>query len=1016
MKWKFLQKFLPEQKARQMNRLFLITILAFLWRPMVAQIYYSKKQTEGLPKQIQKAYRKTDKFLKDAINGNFQYVPPRRAKIDTVLFWGDTLEIRFKDEFGYKPIRTLQVRELRSNLLRDLGGIARRHPVTITVKGYPLEKLVPNLYREVPDPERLARQNSEPGIHVQNISKPYSVSEGLNARHIALWNSHGWYYENKLDRWEWQRSTNFTTVEDVLPTSFVLPFLVPMLENAGADVYLPRERDIQTNEVIVDNSDSTYREEPVGNIFGTSSKAGYGHVTLPYQSGQNPFKEGNCRILKLKPGSQAKVTWTPVIPEEGEYAVYVTYQTLPDSWDKARYEVKHAGGSTHFIVNQQMGGGTWVYLGKFRFRKGENPENGSVTLFANGDEGHVLTADAVRFGGGNGDIARNGKISGRPRWTEGARYYLQYCGFPDTLVYNLNSDQNDYVDDYRSRGRWVNYMLGGKYMEPWITKGKDVPGLHIPIDLSLAFHTDAGHHLGTDTIVGTLAIYSTRDAQFNQKFPDGGDRLVNRDFADILSTQIVSDIRTEIQPDWTQRELWDQRYSEATYPTIPSALLELLSHQNLADMLYGNDPEFRFVVARAIYKAMLKFLAEYHQVPYVVEPLPVKDFQATIRDGKAKLSWEPVEDPVEPSAKAKQFIVYTRVGDGGWDNGKLSDQAEYTTSDLTPGEIYSFKITAVNEGGESFPSDVMSVCNQTNGKAPVLVIDAFDRVAAPRLVKEGNFAGFAGWLDEGVAWGNDLSTIGSEYNFDQTSPWKDDDDPGHGASYDNRAGMAPLGNNFDHIYTHGEAIRNAGRSFVSASREAVEEGKISLSEYQLIDLAFGEEKTTTHPNGTIKYSLFTPALQQALKDFLAKENKGLFISGSYIGSDTYANKDRKVDDSEKEFVKNTLGYKGRTDHASMIPLVKATANSPLGAFDGSFGYNTEYRKDMYRVESADAIIPADSTATMVLRYVGNNKGAGVAFSKNTRKILTFGFPFEAITTRDQRNKVMKEVLDYLQNE
>ena len=72
-------------------------------------------------------------------------------------------------------------------------------------------------------------------------------------RHIALWQSHGWYYEPKLDRWEWQRARIFQTVEDLYTQSYVLPFLVPMLENAGANVLLPRERDCQTAEVIVDN-------------------------------------------------------------------------------------------------------------------------------------------------------------------------------------------------------------------------------------------------------------------------------------------------------------------------------------------------------------------------------------------------------------------------------------------------------------------------------------------------------------------------------------------------------------------------------------------------------------------------------------------------------------------------------------------------------------------------------------------------------------------------------------------
>jgi hypothetical protein len=53
--------------------------------------------------------------------------------------------------------------------------------------------------------------------------------------------------------WEWQRPCLFQTVEDMFTQGFVLPYLVPMLENAGAYVMLPRERDVQTLEVIADN-------------------------------------------------------------------------------------------------------------------------------------------------------------------------------------------------------------------------------------------------------------------------------------------------------------------------------------------------------------------------------------------------------------------------------------------------------------------------------------------------------------------------------------------------------------------------------------------------------------------------------------------------------------------------------------------------------------------------------------------------------------------------------------------
>ena len=45
----------------------------------------------------------------------------------------------------------------------------------------------------------------------------------------------------------------FCTTEDLYTQTLVVPYLIPMLENAGANVFTPRERDWQRNEVIVDN-------------------------------------------------------------------------------------------------------------------------------------------------------------------------------------------------------------------------------------------------------------------------------------------------------------------------------------------------------------------------------------------------------------------------------------------------------------------------------------------------------------------------------------------------------------------------------------------------------------------------------------------------------------------------------------------------------------------------------------------------------------------------------------------
>ncbi|MFU7517792.1 hypothetical protein AB4668_18555, partial [Clostridium sp. HCS.1] len=69
----------------------------------------------------------------------------------------------------------------------------------------------------------------------------------------------------------------------------------------------------------------------------------------------------------------SSATWTADIPETGEYALYVSYASLPESARDARYRVKSMRGVEEFQVNQTMGGGTWVYLGTFPFEKGKAP-------------------------------------------------------------------------------------------------------------------------------------------------------------------------------------------------------------------------------------------------------------------------------------------------------------------------------------------------------------------------------------------------------------------------------------------------------------------------------------------------------------------------------------------------------------------------------------------------------------------------------------------------------------------
>ena len=605
------------------------------------------------------------------------------CKLDSfhIDFRKKKLSVYVNERFAYQPFRQENVDAIYRHLGQILPGPVNYFGITLFAGGRSIDELIPNLYRRgKKDKDRLFDNLENKGAPwVTCVSRPYEITRGLEGRHIALWQSHGQYYINNHDKWGWQRPRLFCTSEDQFTQSFLLPYLIPMLENAGANVFTPRERDTQKQEVIVDNDGTLSGKGGKGSLYldVKSRKARWEQTGLPgfaqrkrvYQDGENPFLTGTARFAKTeKKKDKAFAEWVPDIPETGEYAVYVSYQTLPNSVSDAKYLVFHAGGVTEFKVNQRIGGGTWVYLGTFTFDKGRN-DYSMVILSNESKEKGVVCADAVRFGGGMGNIARGGKTSGLPRYLEGARYSAQWAGMPYS-VYGGYEGKNDMNDDINVRSRTVNYLAGKSVFNP----AED--GLGVPFEMSMALHSDAGFSK-EDAIIGSLGIYTTdfNDGRLNA----GTDRYASRDLSDILLTQLQQDIRATFNIDWTRRSMWDRNYSETRLPAVPSTIVELLSHQNFADMRLGHDPNFKFTVGRALYKAILRYICNQHGKDYTVQPLPVSHF--ALRFGKKntlELSWEGEDDPLEPTAKPREYIVYTRIGHGGFDNGVRVSSPSHT--------------------------------------------------------------------------------------------------------------------------------------------------------------------------------------------------------------------------------------------------------------------------------------------------------------------------------------------------
>lgn len=869
-----------------------------------------------------------------------------------------------------------------------------------------------------------------------------TFSKGLSGRHIALWQSHGRYFEQTLDRWEWQRATIFETVEDLYTQSYVVPFLVPMLENAGAVVMLPRERDMSSVEVIADNDPSStsggsYKEKGAWENGGT----GFKQSKPTYLDGENPFTMGTVRKAAQKSGNaNVSANWSVEMPVRGTYAVYVSYKSIPLSTDCAHYTVHHLGGDTHFCVNQTMGGGMWVYLGSFELPEGPWEVVSLDASVPRGcrSSGKYVTADAVKIGGGMGNIARKvygnadstAVVSGMPRFTEGARYWLQWSGFPES-VWNQNELKHDYRDDFMSRGPWVQYLTGGSRVNP------KEEGKNIPVDMSLGFHTDAGTTKDS-TIIGTLAIYTLLKDN-KQQYTDGSDRNAAREYTSLVQSQIVDDIRAQFEPMWRRRQTWNKSYSESRMPNVPAMLLELLSHQNFADMKYGLDPAFRFTVSRAIYKGMLKFLSNRYGCPYVVQPLPVNSFSATfdldcdghLRQGSdtsytVKLQWKESVDTLEPTAQAKYYMLQTKKDDRGWENAVRVDterNGDWISCEveLPAGHIGSWRVYACNDGGQSFPSNVMSagIPEGKDRSDLVMAVDNFDRVAAPTFFDSAEYAGFDNRTDGGMPYIYDASYIGDMYEWHRCEPWQDDDCPGFGGSYVDYADKVIAGNTFDWCYRHGKLIFDSGRAFCSASATAFAADSCLCRNVSVIDLICGKQVTTVSGRGAFGYrhTVFPADLQNALRDYTAKGGS-LLVSGAYIATDEWSyvypiRRDKAELEAAQAFCQDILGYKWRTNFGSHTGEVRSVGGFNYKLSLSPLRFCTSLNDRCYRVESPDGIVPSNSRGYPILRYTDSNVCAGVFYEGDGYKCISIGFPIETIEKESDAKAIIATSLEKL---
>lgn len=727
----------------------------------------------------------------------------------------------------------------------------------------------PDRFLEKPNQEIT---NTTPINRERGEAQPIGALTGAS---IFLSPGHGWYSRNGT--WTTQRSNSYGVLEDHSNAETVIQYLLPLLWNAGANVYTVRERDMQTNEVIVSRPELE-GEWTKQNLDGTW--------------------DGDQYVAMSVRGTESSVArFTPDIPEAGYYAVYAWYRSAGDlkTTDQASFSIRHTGGETTWVQDQNRDGHTWKYMGRYYFEKGKNADTGSVVVTnSTGSKGDGVVVDAIRFGGGMGSIPdpETGETSGKPRWEESGFPYAQFMGFDPTTT--------------GEGRRWNQVHAMPRYAEweaeEW-EKGRTV---------FVSWHTNASL---THKISGISSyIYGV----------DGWDGVENfsgypgsTQLAYYTHNQILKDVRNWYDPAWGDVGIITRWLGETNVNSngkMPAVLLENGFHDNPDDAIYITDPNFRSLSARAAYKGLVSYysnMVDGFEIDTILPETPPSFAVETDGDGVARLTWTtPPYDTGEDffGDPADHYRVYTSTNGYGFDNGTIADDTEFVIEGLPTTRPTYFRVAAVNEGGESLPSETLAVLPDVEEGVPrMLIISAYDR------------------LDSGL-------------NFVEES----------GA----QRGILSKMNDRNYAIQTSQALTQIGYAHDSASNEAVAQRLVSLLNYDVVIWMLGNEDSKT--------AIFDQNEQQVLREYMAAGGKAI-LSGSNIAESL------SYSDRDLAFSRDVLGIKfqDNAENGTSIIVQGAEMNQtitiPLSDGTGNF-YPALSTDVMFSLSGAESLISYEGLA------------------------------------------------------
>ncbi|MDE6023572.1 MAG: hypothetical protein K2G13_08745, partial [Muribaculaceae bacterium] len=130
------------------------------------------------------------------------------------------------ENFTYLPINKEYIEQLESQATESMPDSLSDFRVELKVNGKLLSYYINTI-------DKLPKEFRENIPFVRSAEPLSEITKGMQGDNIAMWHSHGKYYKPELNNWYWQRPLLFQAVEDTYTLGYILPYAVPMLENAG---------------------------------------------------------------------------------------------------------------------------------------------------------------------------------------------------------------------------------------------------------------------------------------------------------------------------------------------------------------------------------------------------------------------------------------------------------------------------------------------------------------------------------------------------------------------------------------------------------------------------------------------------------------------------------------------------------------------------------------------------------------------------------------------------------------